>query len=317
MTAGHANLLSGFIMAAPLRLQPQAPGHGLLQPPPQPRPPLPVMSWPALVVPPCPCPVVVYPVIAVPTPPFTVNSPSHGTIPQSVGMPRLPLVEAETNTESNDERPSLSNEKGTQIQEPDVDEDCVPTPKPQNDDNLVDEKDDVEKISRHCSTDCSKKEALQNHVERDQENQSKGIRECDHDPTTTDSEEPLRPGDSCLIPNLRYPEDNDSKSLSAGEGIKKLKAASAKRVITVDGQTYFVSRGMEEKFGFTRTNMRRYVPMAIEHYTLFFLYLLLLLILSSCGQLNTVERIIIMLITATTCNVTANFSLFCVAVNDM
>ena len=184
-----------------------------------------------------------YPVMACPAPPPTMNIPHDDTNLQSIG---LSLDQVEATGESRDEPSATSNEKSTQTSQPHVDEGCVSDEEPSNADADV-SMDDAEKSLRNSSTDPSDSKGLQDHAEEDQdaEKESEGCaKEDDPGPTAQQPETSPSP--------RKQVERNDGNKLSADADSKKIQSSATKRLITVEGKTYFVSRGMEKKFGFER-----------------------------------------------------------------
>ncbi len=211
-------------------------------PPPLPPPPLPVMPWPVLIKW-YSGPVIMYPVMACPAPPPIMAIPHDVTNQQPVG---LPLDQVETTGESRDEPSATSNEKSTQTKQPCVDEGCLSDEEPSNADADV-SMNDADKSLRNSSTNPSDSKGLQDQAEENQEveKESKGCdQEDDPGPTAQQPETSRSP--------QKQVERNDGKKLSADADSKKIQSSATKRLITVEGKTYFVSRGMEKKFGFER-----------------------------------------------------------------
>ncbi len=155
----------------------------------------------------------------------------------------LPLDQVETTGESRDEPSSTSNEKSTQTSQPHVDEVCVSDEEPNADADVS--MDNAEKSLRNSSTDPSDSKGLQDHAKEEQEaeNESEGCaKEVDPGPHQSEA----------LPTPRKQAEKNDNKKLSAGEDSKEIQLSATKRLITVEGKTYFVSKGMEKKFGFER-----------------------------------------------------------------
>ncbi len=172
--------------------------------------------------------------------------PPDDTNLQSTG---LPLGQVDSTGESRDEPSSTSNEKSTQTNQPHVDEECVSDEEPKSVNTVADvAMDDAEKMLRNPSTDRADSKGLQDLAKEDHEaeNELGGChKEADPGRMAHQSEPHPLPA--------KQVERNDCKELSVCDGSKKTPPLVKKRLITVEGNTYFVSRGMEKKFGFEKT----------------------------------------------------------------
>ncbi len=156
-----------------------------------------------------------------------------------------------------DDRTNPSSEKGTQMSQPYVDENCV-SDEESNGGNIAadDSMHDVEKIQRDSDAELSENVGLQDDLEEDQEpgnDTGECSNELDNGPMTYvgKHETPPNPVEASLVPRQNSSASNDERKISASESKKKIKLFE-KNIIVVNGTTYCVTKGKEEKYGFQR-----------------------------------------------------------------
>ncbi len=145
------------------------------------------------------------------------------------------------------------HEKNTQTSKPDVEEECVLNQEPPRGNIDADGTiDDVEKIQRNSDSDSA--EEMEDHLDEDKEDENEA-EECvqdveggamAHTPETAPKEA------ASMVLNTNSSGRNDNKNTSPGNDSKKNKPAATKRILAVDGETFFVSKEMEKKFGFKK-----------------------------------------------------------------
>ena len=146
------------------------------------------------------------------------------------------------------------HEKNTQTSQPHVEEECVLNQEPPcGNIDAGGTIDDVEKIQRNSDSDPSGTEELEDQLEEDKEAENES-EECVHEvergamahtPETA-------PKEASTVLNTNSSGRNDNKNTSPGNDSKKNKPAATKRILAVDGEMFFVSKGMEKKFGFKK-----------------------------------------------------------------
>ena len=247
MTTCQNPFVSGFIMIPPFPLQPP-----VSVPPLQPAltPLIPVL---VPILPPYLRPVAMYPAIGQGIP---MNIPTPCTNPHPIGLQVTPVDQTESKTESRDAATFVSKEKSTQLSQLPVGEECV-NQEPQGGTTVDYETiDKDEKIQRNPETDLSDNEELQNEVDC--------FKEVDNGSLVCIPEGPSKPVETSLIPNTTSPASNETKIPLAGESSRMIQPLSTKRILAVNGETVFVSRGMEKKFGFTKIMKKRLDEVKIQ-----------------------------------------------------
>ena len=145
------------------------------------------------------------------------------------------------------------HEKNTQTSQPHVEEECVLNQEPPcSNIDAVGTIDYVEKIQRNSDSDSCANEELEDQLDEDNEAENEAeecVQEVErgamaHTPETAQKE--------AFVLNTNSSGPNDKKNTSPGNDSKKNKPAATKRILAVDGEMFFVSKGMEKKFGFKK-----------------------------------------------------------------
>ena len=235
MTTRQNTFVSDFIMIPPFPLQPQVSVQplqpALIQ----------LMPVPVVIVSPYSGPFAMYRAICQGIP---MNTPTPCTNPHPIGLQVTPVDQTETKTESRDAATFVSKEKSTQLSQLPVGEECV-NQDPQGGTTVDCETvDNAEKIQRNPDTDLSENEELQNEEDC--------FKEVGNGSLVCITERPSKPVEASLISSTTSPASNDTKIPLAGESSRMILPLATKRILAVNGETMFLSRGMEKKFGFKK-----------------------------------------------------------------